>query len=60
MSTIALVAQQPCPLKIFDDRGEAAAWLADRMNDPSVSAADLSGALADVERAYDQYVAERG
>jgi hypothetical protein len=53
LSTIAMLARQPCPLRMFPDVGAASRWMAEHLR-PPVDAADLETAFGVIESAYDR------
>jgi hypothetical protein len=56
LSTISMVARQPCPLRMFADLSTAAGWMAPRLGPPQ-EPRDLLRAVEDLERAYDDFLA---
>lgn len=62
MASIAMVARQPAPLRIFDARVPAAQWAAARLSDGdgSPTADEILSALAGLEARYDDYLRSRG
>jgi hypothetical protein len=56
MSTISLLARQPCPVAIFDAHHDAAAWLAPRLGESHVDPNALLDAIATLEQRYDRYL----
>ena len=58
LSTISMVARQPCPLRMFPDLSSASAWVAPRLA-PPVEPPQLRRAVEDLERAYDDYLVTR-
>ncbi|MFO0635052.1 MAG: hypothetical protein U0168_19585 [Nannocystaceae bacterium] len=62
MASIAMMARQPAPLRIFDARPPAAQWAASRLADGNggPSAEEILGVLAGLEARYDDYLRSRG
>jgi hypothetical protein len=58
LSTISMVARQPCPLRMFPDLSSASAWVAPRLAPPA-EPTQLRRAVEDLERAYDDYLVTR-
>ena len=56
LSTISMVARQPCPLRMFADLSTASDWMAPRLG-PPVEPKQLRRAVEDLEHAYDDYLA---
>jgi hypothetical protein len=61
MATIGMIARQPAPLRIFDNRGAAAMWLCDQLarSGDAPSATEVLEMLAGLEIAFDKRLPER-
>ncbi|MBK8235756.1 MAG: hypothetical protein IPK74_09390 [Deltaproteobacteria bacterium] len=59
MTTIALMARQPAPLKIFEARRPAAAWVAERFT-AGPSSNEILDVLGTLEHRFDRFLREQG
>lgn len=59
MTTIALMARQPAPLKIFDARNTAASWIADRL-EAGPTGGEILDVLGTLEQRFDRFLREQG
>lgn len=59
MTTIALMARQPAPLKIFEDRHAAATWSAQRL-EHGPSGGEILDVLGALEQRFDRFLREQG
>jgi hypothetical protein len=56
LSTISMVARQPCPLRMFADLGTASDWMAPRLT-RAADPRNLQTAVENLEHAYDDFLA---
>ncbi len=56
LSTISMLARQPCPLRMFPELSAATEWMAPQLHGSPPPRA-LQAAVEEIERAYDDYLA---